>query len=632
MKSVRVEVEPSGLDLFGHMREDAAALDAEATPADEGLPGSFMEWSGRSPVPGIGELDFDRFPPQRELYSEEVARARDVAIQKATQTGVSENMVRWSMRQADVFGETGIYVFPTADHVREFGDERIEPMIESSDYLLGRIQPHYVGHKSLKQIGAGWLHLRGSRSTRAEQRAVAAQSVAAQFLVFDEYDDLEPRNIAQYERRISGAVQLGKAPRVRRVGVPTIEGFGIAKQYEQSDQRKWIVECQECGERQEITWWENIRWTQPGSDVVLRAGEDEFDDPEEVGEAWRACASCEHALDVRNGEWVAQKPARPVIGFHMTRLIVPATDLRQIVVNSRKTAPHEIEAFWQNDLGLPYSPAEAALDLATIQKACERGLLPEQVTQGYDGPNPVTMGLDVAGERKMNVRISEHLPAGKDGRARRRALWLGEVEDFREAERLVVNFRVDICVVDSNPERRMAKTLRNTFAPGRVILCEYDDRNEAEAILLKLGEKGTPQEGVPLAVRVNRTEAIDAMMDSIRNGRNAPWWQPPRGYTDHLKAPKRRTVEDTRGRPKRVYISTGPDDYAHAEVYDLVASDLLMMKRAAQQAHEQAAPHAVPDEQIGFQRARLEPGEQGYVPGFRQGDDYVPGLGEDPLY
>jgi hypothetical protein len=73
-----------------------------------------------------------------------------------------------------------------------------------------------------------------------------------------------------------------------------------------------------------------------------------------------------------------------------------------------------------------------------------------------------------------------------------------------------------VCAIDGNPERRMAKALRAAF-PGRVVLVEYDPKWSRAAEVLKRTRRG-----VPLKARVNRTDAIDGMMDSVRQLR----WRP----------------------------------------------------------------------------------------------------------
>ena len=150
-----------------------------------------------------------------------MALLTELIVQKATQIGMSMLMWRWAAWRADVWGDTVLYVFPTEKHVSKFGDERIEPSIQASPYLTRRIPSEYVRQKQLKRIGNGWLHLQGANSR------AGAQSVAADVLVFDEYDELDPGNVEQIERRISGAAAAGRLPRVRRVGIPTIPGFGV---------------------------------------------------------------------------------------------------------------------------------------------------------------------------------------------------------------------------------------------------------------------------------------------------------------------------------------------------------------------------------------------------------------------
>lgn len=571
------------------------------------------EYAQLIPEPGFGPLDFELFPYQRDWYSDEVADAEEVVFMKSTQVGQSAWAWRWAVRRVDQFGETCIYIFPTDTHVKTFGDERIEPAIEESAYLKAKMTRHSVRHKTLKKIGRGFLHLRGSNSK------AGAQSVAAQDLVFDEYDLLDATNLPQIERRITGARQVGKRPRVRRLGTPTIEGEGIAAAYESSDKRVWMVACSGCGLEQEITWEENLRWRNTPDGEVMRAGHDEYEDATHVEEVWRQCKGCETHLDVATGRWVAQHPERRVIGFHATRLIVPNTDLAQIVKASRKTKPQDVETFENNDLGRAYSSAQSALSMMALLAACELG---GAMVDGYSGQYPTTMGVDVAGERDLNVRIDEQLPAENPMLPNpRRALWIGRVKTFEQLVQMIQAFRCHVVVIDDNPERRMAKAVRATFAPGRVILCGYNADSDSATIDVKTGPAGSPLEGVPLNVRVNRTEAIDAMMDSIRQLRNLPLRDPPPGWFDQMRALRRKTELDKKGRVKRLYVTVGNagDDYAHTDVYALVATELWRMRGGANMLRPR--DHSVPDEEIGFKRMNLrrDDGSPGYHAGFNEG-------------
>jgi hypothetical protein len=600
-----------GFDFRGTLREKQLAVET----ADQDAPTDFLDWNEQIPVPQVGPLDLEAFPYAREWYGEEVIRAEEVAWMKSSQVGLTEYAWRWGMHRSDRHADTCIYVFPSKDYVTEFGDTRVEPAIEESPYLRSRIKPHWVKHKTLKRIGAGWLVFRGTKSK------AGAQSTAAQAVIFDEYDLLEPDNRAQMERRIRGARQLGKRPRIRRFGNPTIPGDGIDSVYQSSDRRRWLVTCEECDEVQPVTWEDNVRWRNVEDGPVLRAGTDEFVIGEEkvVHEAWRICRRCEERLDVRRGEWVPENSGAPVIGYHVTQLIVPVADLVAIVRSSRVTKPGDVEAFFNNDLGVPYSPSEAALKAEDIIAACQRGGV---MHHGYAGASPTTMGIDVASERDLHARIDEQLPAEHPNVPNpRRALWMGPVKDFHQLADLIAAFNVHLVAIDSMPERRSARALQATF-PGRVVLVEYDDDDRAEPIKVsEMTDEHHPllPPGIPLKVRVNRTEGMDAMMDSIRQQRNWPLADPPPNYQAHLLAPKRRTKEKPSGRKVRVYVSTGADDYAHAEVYCLVATELWRARVGVMQQRAAYDDRHLADETLGFKRLDLQGDVDSYDPGFSGG-------------
>lgn len=160
----------------------------------------------------------------------------------------------------------------------------------------------------------------------------------------------------------------------------------------------------------------------------------------------------------------------------------------------------------------------------------------------------------------------------------------------------------------------MAKALRMTY-PGRVVLVEYDPNYFSDP--MKLEED---QAGVPLKVRVNRTDAIDGMMDAIRQVRAIPLRTPPPGWMAQMKALVRRTEVDKKDRPVRKYVTTGTDgdDYAHAATYALVATELWRSFGIARAQLAAASGQHVPDEQFGFKRLRL---------GYEGADTYEAGLG-----
>ena len=392
-------------------------------------------------------------------------------------------------------------------------------------------------------------------------------------IAFDEYDTLNQKNVPHAERRISSP--LSRAI-VRRVGVPSVPQWGISKKYDESDQRRWNVKCEACGEYQDIDFFKNV--DQKRLIVV--------------------CRSCSKPLDVRKGEWVATFPDRTVPGYHVSRLLVPGTrHLKDIVDASKQKEPFKVQVFWNKDLGLPYATKEGRLSREALAAAQSRGGGYVQVP-GYVGGNVVTMGVDVASTRSLHVRISEHL----ENRVKR-ALFIGEADSFDEVIALMYRYQVNMAAVDHLPEGRLARSFAERF-PGQVYVVHFSPPMQADSV--KVNDED-------MTIGVKRTEAMDGVISVIRQQRNLLPLDLPDEYVDHMLAPVRFLEEDELGKVVVGYRSTGPDDYFMAEVYDLVALEAWWIRQEVATVGRQ---EIVPlDSLLEFQRSTLDSGQDEYRPG-----------------
>ena len=535
----------------------------------------FMEWSLRLPEPKAGTLNFDRFPHMRELY-EEGFEDDEIIVKKASQAGASAWSLRWVMAHADRFGRTGLYIFPTSNDVYDFSDARIKKVIEASDYLQGRIAEGAVQNKGLREIGLGLIYFRGSESKSG------AQSVDADTLVLDEYDLLDPENLPDLEQRIQGPLS---ASLIRRLGNPSVPEWGIAKAYAESDHREWRLKCGSCREYQTIDYGENVDEKR----VLI------------------VCRKCTKPLDLTKGEWVPKYPDRSTRGYHLSRLMIPSTvpgrshNLEEVIERHHQREPYRFQVHMNKDLGLEWAPAEGRLTKKAIAAAQSAGGGFAQ-EPGYSGNNFTTMGVDVASARNLHVRVSELLPDG-----RRRGICIQEVEDFNEVALMIDRFRVNVCLVDSMPERRMAGGLVQRF-PGRVWLIGF---SQAQKQVLHF-------DADTALVTVKRVEALDAMIEQVRAQRNLLPLDLPEGYVEHMQAPVRVVEEDDTGKRVVYYRSTGQDDFAFAETYDLVAHEVFLI---LQQVESSQAPVLTTlDDHLEFERAALDPDSLDYRPGPAEPD------------
>lgn len=499
----------------------------------------FLPWSVRIHEPKTGQLDFDRFPYQRELYSDEFAYDRDGVIKKATQVGVSTWLIRWLMFFPDTKGWTSFYLFPKEKHMHKFSDQRIKPLIQRSEYLSERVPYGYVNNKGLKQIGLGFINFAGS------QNKDEVDSIDADVLGMDEYDRIEQKNIPDAEQRVSGPMSQGL---IRRVGVPTIPQYGISKLYDATDKRKWLVKCGCKQGWQEIDFFENV----------------------DMKKAKVVCRRCKKPLDVTKGEWVPEVTEVQITrGYHISRLIVPNANIADIIDHSKQRKPFERQRFWNKDLGLEYASAGGRITDAVLLAAVSAGGgygMPE----GYGGENPVTMGIDMASTRDANVRISEHLDAET-----KRALWIGTVGDddlakfLQKLGDLMMRFRVNMASIDHLPDGRVSRAFANMF-PGQVYVTALTDERMGQII---------KWDDDLMTASARRTESIDAMISMMKGQRNLlpglDLDDLPDDYADQMKSLQRFEEEDEETGKRTVgYIPTGPFDYAMAEGFDMIATEL----------------------------------------------------------
>lgn len=540
---------------------------------------NFRKWSMRVLEPKTGVLDFERFPFQPELYDHNGAHDEDLVVKKATQTGVSTYLMRWALYWPDQTGKTSLYVFPKRQQMFDFSDARINAAIDASPYLQRRIKADYVQNKGLKRIGIGFAYFRGSES-KADLDAIDADSLA-----LDEYDMLRPENVPDAERRITGSVE----GRIRRVGVPSIPGWGIDELYALSDRRQWLVKCGACGEHQPITYDKNV--DEENARIV--------------------CGACRKPLDVAKGEWVAEYPDRTTRGYHIPRLIVPNANLGSIITAHYKTNPTDVQVHHNKDLGEAYSPKEGRLSLEAIQAAQRRDI----ATQATEPTGTLrTMGVDTASARALNIRASVITDVERGMKAN---LWLGELDNFGKVAELIDRLDPHVIVIDHAPEGRLARALAERY-PGRAWLVRYGPKTQ-KTIISPNAEMAE--------VSVLRTTMLDITLDGIRTQANRLPGELPLTYAEHMQSEIRVASETPEGRKEASYRKVGPaNDYLHAECYDTVAMLLWRWQRAVNAGIE--GEYTTLDEVLEFERAHLDAGTKEakvqmdpYDPGFDGGAD-----------
>ncbi len=491
----------------------------------------------------IGGQALDHLPPIMELM-------RDphpfVVVMKAAQVGLSEaaiNLALYATDRAHAGRGNVSYFMPTQTLMDDFTQGRIDPALQNSAYLRGRLQPEPPARKGadskhLKHLGAGFLYLRGADSRRQ------LSSIPADWVLLDEYDLMAQGTLQLARKRLSSS----RDGRLWVLSTPRLPEAGIHELFLRSDQRHYAIPCAGCGREQALRWPENVDC---GRELVV-------------------CAGCRQPLDTQAaGRWMPQAPGNSAIhGYHLNRLYSPWLDLHALIEASQETAPAALRVFHNADLGQPFCPPGGGLTVDVLDR-CRQGYDLRQ----YRGQECV-MGVDVG--TVLHVVIRERADDGRRLRAEQRPgrLWYAGEVRWEELEALRERFNVQHGLIDALPEMYQARRLAEQSA-GRIWLAYYD-RQQA-------GHEYQP--GSPAVLHLNRTEALDELAQRFRE-QLLPLPAAARGlggrirdglgdYYRQLLVLQRDLEPDANGNLRARWRDySRPDHYAHAELYCMLAATL----------------------------------------------------------
>jgi len=261
--------------------------------------------------------------------------------------------------------------------------KKIAEMVSASAYLSEIIPRGLI--RVRKTIGGQQLRVAYSNSQSELKNWQAGIGV------FDEVDELESR---EYDSIAMAKQRMGSYTRRLEIyiGTPTLPDYGIAKVWQDSDNRRFESSCPLCHEFQEINWDGNIRW-----DHSLETKDDQ------AATARMICAHCDQRWDHRlrqmanrNGRWITHAPARKVKGFKLSRLIVPTALPEKMVSDYLAGLENEtsMREHVNQNLGEAYLPTTGKLSDHIIEQAIDAAIPWGRIPRGTVS---LTAGIDVQG-------------------------------------------------------------------------------------------------------------------------------------------------------------------------------------------------------------------------------------------
>jgi hypothetical protein len=532
---------------------------------------SFLQWTTRYRVIKnkrdniLAPFELTDYPWLVDLYNGIgiLKPGWNMVIRKAAQMGLTEMAINLAFYVIDVHGGRVFYALPPGlNVVSDFAHDRISPAISDSEHI--REMATDIDNVGLKTFKRGTLYLRGTSVPQGRpDKAAQLASVPVDAAIIDEVDRVPPAAIPLIEDRMGDSRLKAKL----MLSTPTYPGAGIDAIYQGSDQREPQIQCQDC---QRWTWliWELVA--------------------EREGRLACWCPSCKAAIDRVSAwdhnriRWTARNPDSEIVGFWISKLVSPRVELADMWKRSRSTEVSELLAFHNNDLGIGYEPQGARLTLELL-RAC---------ADDYEMPDTATwcaMGVDVG--YVLNVWIVQPLQDG-----RQRAVYIGEVLDWSELDRLMVRYGVRVCVVDDGPEL----TADIAFARrhrGRVFLANYVE-NMPGADWCRFDVKAQK-------VSIDRTSGLDhshgdieAQVDSLPRS-----FEMIGDFVQQMTANLKTKGVKPDGTVFYHFPHTGkPDHYDHAHVYCLAAMERLKMLQRAGRADESSPSSEMPA--VGSSRYR----------------------------
>lgn len=483
-----------------------------------------LEWAEARRVLNGEAFSLEEHPFLRELYE---WNGEYLVIKKGSQLGVTE----LGLNRAIWFAATGkgnvIYTMPTDSDAVEFTNMRLDPVVDENPTIFRGGNDDVVDNKTMKQVGDRFILIRGSYAKKK------ALTIPSDFNIHDELDASSAATINTFKSRLGHSNFRWEM----YLGTPTSPKVGIDQKFDETDQRHWYVECPNCKRS-----------------IRLCCGYPHLFKKHEDGTHYYGCDRCGTELDRKNGRWIAENPGGRERGYHVSRLLAPWISADRLL--DEMAGYTSLKESWNQVLGLARASEEHGITLEVIE-ACQDERCRLHVSSPAE--SYCTAGVD-QGSREIFIIISGISPAGN-----RQIMWIDKIPidlAFAQLELLIRQFNIHTMVIDSLPNTASARELALKF-PGRIWLCQYKE-------LVKEPIKWVPED---MMVYAARTETLQTMYEDIIWHRTS---YPKHEKFDEFKTHMLALVPDRveKGVFNEViirYVNNGPDHFAHANNYDLIA-------------------------------------------------------------
>lgn len=530
-------------------------------------------------------LSFLDMPFLLEIYRD-MPTVPEMVAQKCTQVGWTEAGNVFGMMQTGVRGRRHAIVLPDDDMVKNFVQDRVQPMVERVAYYreLARVahRTKHADNVHLRHLGHGSWRFVGS------QKAAKLREFPTDSILVDEVDECNPANLPLVRDRVRNS----SAPQLFWFGNPRRPGGGVSRMFENSDQREWYQSCTRCGFLQRVDWFENMvmhdeagRWIPRDHERARHLTEQSLPGP--ATDIRPVCTRCKEPWSrvAARARWVIGNPGSARRGYHVSRMDHLGQSLWKLFrewVDAQEDM-NMLAAFYSGALGLGFEPKGGQLTTRDLQ-ACMTGV-PMDYTGGlHYRTEQVVAGVDVGAVFNVDVAVLEQrrddpTDPKSERFTCRRSVWVGAVKSWQELEDVLDRYHVRMTVIDAEPEHHAAQEFRdhcNRNTPHLVWLARYTDQPRIGA--LPYGMKLLMEDG-RMEAQADKHALTDATVAEIRRGRREfpTDVELTLAWSDQMRAPIRKLVPTPQGERYRWERGPKRDDYRQADNYQRMAADILQM-------------------------------------------------------
>lgn len=502
---------------------------------------------------GMGlRVDGRHFTLEGREYIRDVIRDLSpvIVVPKAAQTAFTVTALVKSLHFVVERKLNGLYLLPTKTHAIPFVQSRVDPIIESNEFLRNSFSR--VDNRLHKQTKfANNLYIRGTNIERE------LQEVPVDFQVWDERDRMVEDNLEEARHRMDGS----RFKRLFMLSTPTVPGHGIDAEdtWWASDQHRWEIACPHCSRYQVLSWDENFKLGDKPEECVIECGlcHKEISDEDR----WAANAT---------GRWVATNLQGTIRGYHISQMNSPVQTAPEIAKGwfTGQKNIRKLRTFFNANLGLPFVAPGDQFTPELLDKACVRGYSLGGIPDG-----PVYVGIDIG--------THIHVKAYTRSRGGIQKLWQMKIfREWGELDNFLSGLTSWVGVVDAHPEKRAARDLAIKYH-GKLWVGFEMHRPQTQELAafqpLKYGEAGK--------VIIDRTMAFDTVINDFMNGNvHWPWnarhlgeeisrrdWN---GLYHHMIQMVRIEEEDAQGRIVARWVKNkNPDHWHHAGMFARMAME-----------------------------------------------------------